>query len=239
MPRSLGRAPLDYPWDVATTPFVVRADGVAWERTAIDPDALAIVASGSNASPTRLHEKLGARLGGLVVAGVPCVVAGWTPVYSAHFTAYGALPATLVREPEARARLVCLRVPRALVPELHRSEAIGRNYGFFRLDDGGVRVASDDAVVGEPHAYLSLHGVLSLERGPRRLAAFTVDGSTLAAASEREVMTAACRLVAPDLERDALVARLAGDAEFRAIKTAALRRHHARPLDAHGLRRIA
>lgn len=212
------REPLDYPWDVATTSFVVRADGVTWEDASIEPDSIAIVASGSNASPTRMHEKLGAHLGGRPIVGVPCVVDGWTPVYSAHFTAYGALPATLDREPGARSRLVCLYVPRPLLPELHRSEALGRNYGFFVLP--GIHTETGAAA----HAYLSLHGVLLLDGEPRRLATFEVEGSAHTSASEREMMTDVGRLVAPELARDALVARLIADAGYRAERTTALPR---------------
>lgn len=223
------RSPLDYPWDVATTPFVVRAEGVT-PGSAPAADTVAIVASGSNASPTRLLEKLGAHLDGRAIAGEPCLVDGWTPVYSAHFTAYGALPATLDREPGARAALVCLRVPAALLPVLHRSEALGRNYGFYRLDDAAVRDAAG-GIVEATHAYLSLHGVLCFDGAPSRLAAFAVDGSAHAAASQRAVMETVRRLLAPELGLDAFIARLVDDGAFRAAQTAELDRRHARPLD--------
>ena len=230
------RSPLDYPWDVATAAFVVRADGVTSGSAPAAADAVAIVAAGSNASPTRLREKLGPQLDGRAITGARCVVEGWAPVYSAHFTAYGALPATLVREPGARAELICLHVPAALLPALHLSEALGRNYGFHRLEDGAVRDPAG-CVVEAPHAYLSLHGVLLLDGAPRRLAVFAVDGSTWAAASEREVMEAVRRLVAPALGLDELVARLVDDGAFRAAKTRELGNRHARALDARGLYR--
>ena len=230
-------SPLDYPFEVATTPFVVRADGVsAGGEAAPGRDTVAIVASGSNASPARLLEKLGGHLDGRAIGGGPCVVDGWTSVYSAHFTAYGALPATLDRDPGARAELVCLHLPATLLSVLHRSEALGRNYGFYRLDGGVVRNATG-GVVETPHAYLSLHGVLRLDGGPRRLAAFAVDGSVHPAASERTVMASVCHLLDPELGLDEFVARLVEDGAFRAAKTAELRSRHARPLDLRGLRR--
>jgi hypothetical protein len=216
-------------------PFVIRAGGVTLgSPPAPSSDTVAIVASGSNASPARLAQKLAPHLDGRAVTGVPCVVAGWTPVYSAHFTFYGALPATLDREPGARAELICLHVPAALLPVLHRSEALGRNYGFYRLEDGAVRDAGGD--VREAHAYLSLHGVLELDGAPRRLAAFAVHGSARAATSERTVMEAARRLLAAELDLDAFVARLAGDGAFR---TAATGRLDARPIDTGGLHAVA
>jgi len=232
------REPLDYPWDVATTPFVVRANGVTWGEAPIEAGAVAIVASGSNASPTRLHEKLGAHLGGRAVAGVPCVVTDFTPVFSAHFTAYGAVPATLARDRGACARLICLHVPAGVLAALHRSEAVGRNYGFYRLDGAVVRSTEGDRVEA-PHSYLSLHGTLQIDGAPRRLGQFAVEGSRYRTSFEPTILLELMRLLGQAGSAQGFAARLAAEAAFRAAMTDALQRRFARPLDGEGISRVA
>ena len=220
---------LAYPYDVATESFAL----VGGERRALAgapavTAPVAIVASGSNAAPARLAEKLRGVGGDGVVHGVVGTLDGFCPVYSAHLTSYGAAPATLVAEAGCRARLVCLQVPRALLPTLHRSEALDTNYGFDALT--GARFVGDDGrVIEAPHAYLSLHGPLARHPATRRLDAFTVRGSAHPAASEATVLESIRRALAPALDLDEFIVRCVEQRDFRRRCTERLRTSGGRP----------
>ena len=72
-----------------------------------------ILAAGSNASPQQLLRKFGDAQG-LAIPVVHGQIGGYSSVYSAHLTRYGALPATLFSDSEAVTRLHCLFVPKRL-----------------------------------------------------------------------------------------------------------------------------
>jgi len=118
------------------------------------PSGPPVLAYGANASPEALERKLpGAR-----VAALAGRLRGWRVVHSAHVSPYGAVPATLVREPgaEVDVHVLLLEESRA------RLDASEPNYRCVTLH--GLDLDVD--VLGRiesVEAYVSRHGALTLE----------------------------------------------------------------------------
>ena len=93
-----------------------------------DWEFVPVLASGSNASASRLSRKL---------SKIPekervvLVATGWatgiSAVYSSHFTSYGSIPTTLIPSSHTRLRIHCTFLPRRLLEILHYSENLGRS----------------------------------------------------------------------------------------------------------------
>lgn len=211
------------------TPGQMSIDAYASARSVRPDDAwCALLVSGSNAAPQQLLRKV--RLFGsfnaIVVQGE---VSDFLPVYSAHAASYGAIPATLLDQEGARARLPCILVPRSLLPALHRSERIGRNYDFFEIATS-FKANRTGAPVQELHAYLSRYGALGLPE-PRRLSAFEADAAgPWPACTQREILREVSERLGLGLSpfefSQSLCEEVARDRLARALASAA---HHPDP----------
>ncbi len=197
-------------------------------KTALS-DLVPILASGSNASPRRLKEKFGA-LDDAVIPVLYGTVNHLCPVYSAHITRYGSVSATLQWSDGASSNVCCLFLPPALLDTMHRSEFVGRNYGYFRLTNGVFR-AEEGLTISSPHAYLSLWGCLLLEGAPVRLAALHSRGASWTALSQRHVMTRVHRLTGPEQSFDDFILSNIMDDALRLKRIKYLSSHHANDID--------
>jgi hypothetical protein len=181
-----------------------------------------LLAAGSNAAPAVLREKLGDALG---TRGVPVVRAearDLAVVHSAHFAAYGSVPATPVPCPGAVAGLYVLWLTAAQLLRLDGTESLGVNYrraplvgADLRLDGGGRLGACD--------AYLSLHGPLHLEGAPVALTAVHQTGVPWRRMDQRGVQEAALRHVGFGGTLDAFIRQHIADPSMRARHGAALK----------------
>src|SRR5215213_8130809 len=104
------RRALEYPYAAPPRSYVLSGDEtLALGATDVElAGRTSLLAYGSNAAPQTLRRKLGAEAG--PVAAVRARLAGFDAVYSAHVTAYGAVPATLWRSPGAALPVFVLAV---------------------------------------------------------------------------------------------------------------------------------
>ena len=187
---------------------------------------LAVIASGSNAAPERLSQKFGDRTDASPIAVTRARLDGFSVAYSAHFATYGSIPATLHREPGRVGEVAVTWLTPAQCEAMHATEAIGVNYGFYRLT--GVRlVHQHGGVAQQAHAYLSLHGTLHLDGEPARVADWP----------QPVVLERARALLAPAMALDDFIAEIIADPAVREGRKAALRAH-GRPIATDGLERI-
>ena len=125
------------------------------------------MAYGANGSPARLADKLpGAR-----VAALAGTLRGWAVVHSAHVSPYGAVPATLVPDPAARADVHVLLVDPAAGAALDSTEP---NYTRERLDGLDLEVERLGRIT-RADAYLSRWGPLLVDGRPVALGALAQD----------------------------------------------------------------
>ena len=121
------------------------------------------MAYGANGSPARLAQKLpGAR-----VAALAGTLRGWAVVHSAHVSPYGAVPATLVPDPAARADVHVLLVDPGAGAALDGTEP---NYTRERLEGLDLEVDRLGRLTSAD-AYVSRWGPLLVDGRPVALGA--------------------------------------------------------------------
>ncbi len=189
---------------------VVIADVAVEERL---PDRVAVIATGSNASPEQLARKWTGLLDDRPVIVAPVDVAGATSVYSAHVARYGAIPATLHPTQGVTSRLHLLFVPASEMALLDASESLGQNYVLAALDD--LVAVTQAGPVAAPLGYVSLRGAVLDEGRPVALAAGRPEGHDGPVRDEREMLDWVRRLVGDRRDLDAFVLALGRDETFR------------------------
>jgi hypothetical protein len=193
---------LDYPYEAPRRSFVQLGD-----RTLIPPprgpdlsDREPLLAYGANAAPQALGRKLAA----LPDEPLPVLRAeleGYDVVYSAHVSAYGAVPATLHPSPGTTLPLFV-----AYPTEEQRAllTATEPNYELVRLARVALRVDG----VGElsaVDAYVSRHGPLSVDGAEVALAAVAAAGRLLAPLEQAAVLERVRAKLAADVDLERFV----------------------------------
>lgn len=177
----------DYPFDVPGYPYVF-ADGEAWRILELDLDRLpqsvlvrgiekrsladvapklerlselsSVLAYGSNGAISRLKDKFSARQAGPIVM-LRGRLHDFDVTFSAHFAAYGSIPATLQHSIGTAVDLFVMYASEDDLETLHASENVGVNYVYMRLD--GIRLdVARRLSLQSVHAYISKHGSLDI-----------------------------------------------------------------------------
>ena len=208
---------VDYPYLAPLESYVFAADDAA-AAFSID-NRRPVLALGSNAAPLQLHRKFAGTSGHIPVSRA--VLFDHVIVYSAHFTRYGALPATLHRHAGAIAFVAITWLDDRQLARMHETESVGVNYDYVEVSD--IRL-EHDAGLGDGTiptelgvgAYVSRHGPLLHANRPIRLAETASSGCPLPALTQPAALRFAQRRVAPDLPFDAFLERLVADPDFRA-----------------------
>ncbi len=204
-----------YPFDRPDGPYLF----VAGEARPLDDlgllaGRLAVIASGSNGAPGRLRQKFGVAPDQPPIPVTRARLDGFSVAYSAHFATYGSIPATLHCEPARIAEVAITWLTPAQCAAMHATEAIGVNYGCYRL--AGLELAHHHGgTASEAHAYLSLHGALHLDGVPARLADL----------AQPAVLERARALIAPTMALDPFIAEIIADPSVRERRKAELRAH--------------
>jgi hypothetical protein len=180
-----------------------------------------VLACGSNQSP----EVLARKLAGFIDGPVPVVragVTGFDSVYSVHFSRNGSIPATFQPAPGATASLFVNWLTPVQQRRLHKSEAIGRNYDFGRLD--GIQVRMDGGgVLTHAFAYVSRHGCLINDDAPVALAVVPATGRRWPALTEEQVLALARDRLAPDRSLDDFIREAISEETTRLARTETLK----------------
>lgn len=189
--RPLGGDRLFVPTVDLEVRFADGGGGAVYERR------VALIASGSNASFTRLKGKF---LDAGIETHFPVLQAtarGLVPVYSAHLSRYGAIPGTLAGEPAARSLLYVAFLDWRQLCCVNASEMVGVNYGLGMIDSAEIDLGEGqqvDAVL----AYVSMRGALAPGGTPCRIASFKAEGSALPALDQKQILEIARARFAPD-----------------------------------------
>ena len=210
---------LGYPYDVPETSYLlVRGQVQPINEAALDlKDRHPVLASGSNQSAAQLIRKFGDDHD----AAIPVLethVENMDAVYSAHFSAYGAVPATLVPMPGTCVRLFVTWLTDEQLDRMHATEALGKNYDFVRLDGLALR-SHHKQTNTHAFAYLSRWGCVDFGKGPIALAEISAEGRTGPQHSQAEMQNLLRGKLAPDCALDAFVVGNASNADHRAQHT--------------------
>lgn len=205
---------LDYPFPAPLERFVFTSEGEPppFNTTGRTP----VLALGSNASPAQLGRKF-ARLKGHIPVS-RATLFDHVVVYSAHFSRYGALPATLYQHPGGVSFIAITWLDAAQLARMHETESVGVNYDYvemadFRLEhDGELPEAAGIVSIG---AYVSRLGMLLHDGQPIRLAETASSGCPLPALTQPAALRFAHKRVASDLAFPDFMRRVVEDEAFR------------------------
>jgi hypothetical protein len=176
-----------------------------------------VVAAGSNAAPERLAAKFGYE--GEAIPVTPALLRDFAVVFAGHFTAYGAIPATLAPCPEACAKVWITWLTPPQLDIMHRSEGVtdGREvqqrYDYVDLRGLDLRPERLPAI-DEAGAYLSRR-MLAPAGHPIRCAEIVARSCPLEALPERAVLRLAHRLLDQTASFQTFMVRVLSDPDQR------------------------
>lgn len=182
-----------------------------------------IVASGSNASPQRLAAKFGEAETIPVTRGV---LRDFAVVFAGHFTAYGAIPATLCPHPGCSSTVWITWLTSDQLTVMHRSEGVigcreaEQRYDYAEIEGLDLELETGQRV-SRAGAYLSRRMFATGDR-PTRFAEVRTEGADLPSASQPVMLRKAAAVLDPGVDFvDFMAGVLAGvdrrQALFRAL----------------------
>lgn len=182
-----------------------------------------VLACGSNQSPERLAVKF-ANIDGGPIPMIRAWLQDYDVVYSAHFTAYGSIPATLRYSPGTNVFLFVAWLTAGEQNRLHQTESVGLNYDFGRLD--GIEMEMDGgAVLDRVFVYLSRHGCLAQNNAPIALSAIKAEGRKWPALTEEQILGLARDYLEPGVPLDGFILAALADEDLRRARGNALEKH--------------
>ncbi len=187
-----------------------------------------VIAHGSNAAPQQLVRKFKTMDDDVIIPVMRGGLGDFDVVYAAHFTRYGAMPATLEASPGTTAEIAVLYLNDAQLALMHETEGLGANYVYGRL--GGIFLDVDGLdPLAEAFVYLTLHGSAMLNGRPVALSSVTAHHRHFQAQPMASMLALARDHLAPGLGLDAFILETIDDETLRRERTAALRRSAQRP----------
>lgn len=204
-----------YPYPIPEGSYLWRGGAVA----PFDPHAregrTPVLAIGSNQAPQQLTRKFGRR-GEIPVQRAR--LRDFDIYYSAHITAYGAVPAMLQRAPGAEVTLSVTWLDDEQLDVMHETELSAARYEYAAIEDVGLALDCG-AVLVSVNAYVGVNGHLVHEGDAVALAAVPADGRRPRSLSTAEVLEIVRERVAPRDEPDEFVLKLVDDHGFRTACT--------------------
>lgn len=180
-----------------------------------------VLVAGSNASPSHLTAKLKGRLARYVVPVVRCTVRDFVSVFSAHFTSYGSIAATIQHLAGAEFDTHMLLLEPRSLEILHETEHLGQHYWFAELMD--VSVQSEFGTTWKNcYFYLTINGCLSNEGVCYLVKDLAARGCTWPVRTQSEILHLAQSLTRFKGDLRKLVEKITSDPGFRTMMTSRL-----------------
>lgn len=189
-----------------------------------------MLASGSNASPQQLARKF-ARFQGAIVPVLKAQLVDFDAVYSAHFSSYGSIPATFCYSPGTILNTFITYLTRSQLDRMHKTEGIGVNYCFARLDQ--VQLAIENQItLDKVQFYLSLHGCLCLNNSAIGLTAISAENRKFIQMNELDLLKDVVQYLEPDTTLDDFILETVSERSLRKKRIKRLKQT-ARPFNYH------
>ena len=186
-----------------------------------------VLASGSNASPTRLREKFGSNSGQTLIPVVKHQVADMVPVFSAKFASYGSMTATLQYAPGCLSQMFVTYLSEPQLFRMHTTEALGDEYHFTRIEN--VQLVSENGARtrGPIYAYLSIKEVFQVNNLQFTLSEFKTNApdTRFAPNSQEAVLKIAWNLLESSKKFDTFIYENIVDIDIRHQRNAQLSFH--------------
>lgn len=181
-----------------------------------------ILAVGSNMSPQQLGRKFPKPDGG-VIPVTRVHLQDFDTVFSTHFTAYGAIPATLFYAPGTVVTLFINWLDPVQEEHMHMTEIASENYCFCRLDNLKTAVENGPDL-DHLYVYLSSRGALTLDGNPVPMMEASASSRRWPALTQDGIQDYARRVLAPGQSSDGFTRENISDTEVRRSRTDQLHR---------------
>lgn len=223
--RALARV-LSYPYDVPAEAYVF--DGR--DAHPLDPGfdierathgRTAVLAYGSNRSPAQLARKFADWPRPMSIPVLPARLHGYDVVYSAHFSRYGAVPATLHPAIGATVTVAIAWLSPDELARMDATEGLGVNYGRATLR--GLHI--DGNVMGTVESialYHSLGGAMTVSGKPIAVGSIPCEGRSWRRLDQGGVQALVRDRLAPDADLHAFIRQNIVCSVTRAHRTARL-----------------
>ncbi|MCW7080290.1 MAG: hypothetical protein OCU16_04250 [Candidatus Methanospirare jalkutatii] len=165
------------------------------------PDCFPVLAYGSNASFMQLQEKFSNFNDHVVIPVIKAYLFDFDVVYSAHYSPYGSIPATLQYSPKTVVKTFVAYLTKPQLDHLHETE---KNYCFGKLFNIQL-VLENNAVLREIFAYLSLHNCLYINGTHIALSAINAKNRIFPQMNEVEVLTLVRDIIEKDKDLDTFI----------------------------------
>ncbi len=196
-------------------------------------DRLPVLACGSNGSPEQLQRKY-KDWANIEIPVTAAKLADIACTYSAHFSGYGSMAATLSHLPGCVSSAHITWLTEAELSRMHETEALGMNYYFAKLQEISV-VCERSGPLDQIHAYISLRGAYLLEGEPVPLAGIPTEGLQKRALDQREMQSIVNARIASHMTLEAFILQNILDDGIRRARTKILAKT-ARKFDSPGLK---
>lgn len=194
-----------------------RARGLPPEKAEAPP--MLLLAYGSNASVEGLSRKFQQHKEVSVLPVARAHLQDFDIVYSSHISPYGAIPAALQFCEGARATVHVLIATQAQRQILRETEP---NYILAELAQLDLSLELGPRI-DKTAAYLTRHGMLTLDGTELALASVTTDNRTFPAITEPEALEVARDITAPDLDIDDFILENISDEDLSRARTEKLK----------------
>ena len=181
-----------------------------------------VLACGSNGSPDQLRRKFG----DATAVRIPVTAAILHDIcctYSAHFSGYGSVAASLGIAPGARSFVHLTWLTADQLERMHETEAIGMNYRFAKFDRIQLHCAHRGKVE-KVYAYISLRGNLTLDGRPVAIGGIKIEDAPFPVVDQSGIQSKLCDILAPGMDLHDFIRQNIEDADLRAERTAFLGR---------------
>ncbi len=182
-PEELLSLALDYPYEAPEASYLLRSGGLVPltrnSEPALFEGRYAVVAHGSNRSPSHLLRKFGSN------AVIPVTygwLAGYDVVYGAHVARYGAITSTLASVPGCLARVAVTWLTRQQLARMHQTERMNYSYGQLPPAAFLPEVGPRPEVLS---SYVGNRGALLLDGAPVGLDSVAAEGRPHKALSQQ------------------------------------------------------
>ncbi|WP_290899375.1 hypothetical protein [Ferroglobus sp.] len=181
-----------------------------------------VLAYGSNASVEQLRHKF-LSFKNVVIPVIKADLYDFDVVYSAHFSPYGSIPATLQYSPRTVVKTFVAYLNERLLKHMHKTESIGINYYFCKLRR--IKVSLDGGLtLEEVFVYLSINGCLLINETPVALSSIKAENRIFPEMTEWEILDVVRRLIAADRDFDTFVLENVMNEKIRKDRTEKLKK---------------
>lgn len=208
-----------YPYDRPVRSYRFE-DGAFRPLGALDREGRTpVIAAGSNAAPERLAAKFAGQ--GAVIPVTRAALHDHAVVHAAHFSSYGAVPATIHPCPGAVAEVFVTWLTAAQLAHMHVSEGVGQRYDYMELQ-GLVLEVEGHGHHGWAGAYLSRNGALTHDGEAIRLDAVPTRNCAHPPRTQAAVLRLVHRRLAPESPYRRFMARILESTAYRTRASTAL-----------------